>query len=41
MRVEDVIRGSLAPMAILTLAILALVLFPVLTLGPLRLLGLY
>ena len=41
MRVEDVIRGSLAPMAILTLAIFALVLFPVLTLGPLRLLGLY
>lgn len=41
MRVEDVIKGSLAPMAVLALAILALVLFPVLTLGPLRLLGLY
>ncbi|UXS03231.1 TRAP transporter large permease [Agrobacterium tumefaciens] len=41
MRVEDVIRGSLAPMAVLTLAIFALVLFPVLTLGPIRLLGMY
>lgn len=41
MRIEDVIRGSLAPMAVLTLAIFALVLFPVLTLGPIRLLGLY
>lgn len=41
MRVEDVVKGSLAPMTVLTLAILALVLFPVLTLGPLRLLGLY
>lgn len=41
MRVEDVVKGSLAPMAVLTLAILALVLFPVLTLGPLRLMGLY
>ena len=41
MRVEDVIRGSLAPMAVLTLAIFLLVLFPVLTLGPIRLMGLY
>ncbi|WP_429819029.1 TRAP transporter large permease subunit, partial [Ensifer sp. B1-9] len=41
MKVEDVIRGSLAPMAVLTLAIFALVLFPVLTLGPIRLLGMY
>lgn len=41
MRIEDVIRGSLAPMAVLVVAIMALVLFPVLTLGPLRLLGLY
>ncbi|KQS95299.1 ABC transporter permease [Rhizobium sp. Leaf391] len=41
MRVEDVIRGSLAPMAVLTLAIFALVLFPILTLGPIRLLGMY
>ncbi|UHS64437.1 TRAP transporter large permease (plasmid) [Agrobacterium vaccinii] len=41
MSVEDVIRGSLAPMAVLTLAIFALVLFPILTLGPIRLLGMY
>lgn len=41
MKVEDVIKGSLAPMAVLTLAIFALVLFPVLTLGPIRLLGMY
>jgi TRAP-type C4-dicarboxylate transport system permease large subunit len=41
MSLEDVIKGSLAPMSILVVAILALVLFPDLTLGPLRLLGLY
>jgi tripartite ATP-independent transporter DctM subunit len=41
MPIEDVIKGSLAPMSVLALAILALVLFPVLTLGPIRLLGLY
>jgi C4-dicarboxylate transporter DctM subunit len=41
MSIEDVIKGSLAPMSILVLAILALVLFPVLTTGPIRLLGLY
>jgi len=41
MKVEDVIRGSMAPMAVLTLAIFALVLFPILTLGPIRLLGMY
>lgn len=41
MKIEDVIRGSLAPMTVLTLAIFALVLFPVLTLGPIRLMGLY
>ena len=41
MSIEDVIRGAMAPMSILVLAILALVLFPVLTLGPIRLLGLY
>ena len=39
MRVEDVIRGSLAPMTVLTIAIFLLVLFPILTLGPIRLLG--
>ncbi|WP_026358838.1 TRAP transporter large permease [Aureimonas ureilytica] len=41
MRVEDVIRGSLAPMTVLTVAILLLVLFPILTVGPIRWLGLY
>jgi TRAP-type C4-dicarboxylate transport system permease large subunit len=41
MTVDEVVKGSLAPMAVLTFAIFALVLFPVLTLGPLRLLGLY
>jgi tripartite ATP-independent transporter DctM subunit len=41
MPIEQVIRGSLVPMTILVLAILALVLFPVLTLGPVRLLGMY
>ena len=39
--IEDVIRGSMIPVGILTAAILALVLFPVLTLGPIRLFGLY
>ena len=41
MPIEDVIKGSLAPMSVLVLAIFALVLFPILTLGPIRLLGLY
>jgi C4-dicarboxylate transporter DctM subunit len=41
MSIEDVIKGSLAPMSILVGAILALVLFPQLTLTPIRLLGLY
>jgi C4-dicarboxylate transporter, DctM subunit len=41
MPIEDVIKGSLMPMSVLALAILALVLFPALTLGPIRLLGLY
>lgn len=41
MSIEDVIRGSMVPVLILTAAILALVLFPVLTVGPIKLLGLY
>lgn len=41
MPIEQVIRGSLAPMSILVLAILALVLFPILTLGPVQLLGMH
>lgn len=41
MSIEDVIKASLAPMSVLIAAILALVLFPVLTVGPIKLLGLY
>jgi len=41
MSIEDVIKGSLAPMSILVAAIFALVLFPDLTLAPIRLMGLY
>ncbi|MCZ7865163.1 TRAP transporter large permease [Agrobacterium salinitolerans] len=41
MSIEDVIKGSLAPMAILVATIFALVLFPDLTLAPIRLMGLY
>jgi C4-dicarboxylate transporter, DctM subunit len=41
MSIEDVIKGSMVPVLILTAAILALVLFPVLTTGPIRFLGLY
>lgn len=41
MTLEEVVKGSIGPVAVLTLAILALVLFPVLVLGPLRLFGLY
>jgi TRAP-type C4-dicarboxylate transport system permease large subunit len=41
MSIEDVVKGSLAPMSILVAAILALVLFPALTLAPVRMLGLY
>jgi tripartite ATP-independent transporter DctM subunit len=41
MSIEDVVKGSMVPVLILTAAIVALVLFPVLTLGPIRLLGLY
>jgi tripartite ATP-independent transporter DctM subunit len=39
--IEQVVRGSRGPVSILMLAILALVLFPVLVVGPLKLLGLY
>lgn len=39
--IEQVVRGSKGPVSILMLAILALVLFPVLVIGPLKLLGLY
>lgn len=39
--IEQVVRGSTGPLSILMLAILALVLFPVLVIGPLQLMGLY
>lgn len=41
MTIEEVIQGSVGPVSILVLAILALVLFPVLVIGPLHLFGLY
>ena len=41
MSIEDVIKGAIGPVSVLMLAIFALVLFPVLTTGPLRLMGLY
>ena len=41
MSIEDVVKGSLAPMSILVAAILALVLFPSLTLWPIQMLGLH
>jgi C4-dicarboxylate transporter, DctM subunit len=39
--IEQVVRGSRGPVSILMLAILALVLFPVLVVGPLKLMGMY
>ena len=39
--IEQVVRGSRGPVSILMLAIFALVLFPVLVIGPLKLMGLY
>ncbi len=39
--IEQVVRGSTGPVSILVVAILALVLFPALVIGPLKLLGLY
>lgn len=41
MSLEQVIKSSVGPVSVLMLAIVALVLFPVLVLGPLRLFGLY
>ncbi len=41
MPIEAVIRGAMVPMSILVAAILALVLFPALTLAPIRAMGLY
>lgn len=39
--IEQVVRGSTGPVSVLVLAIVSLVLFPVLVIGPLKLLGLY
>ena len=41
MSLEEVVRGATGPVSVLILAIVALVLFPVLVLGPLRLFGMY
>ena len=41
MSIEEVIKGAMAPVSILILSILALVVFPVLVIGPLRLFGMY
>jgi tripartite ATP-independent transporter DctM subunit len=41
MSLEEVIKGAVGPVSVLVLAIVALVLFPVLVLGPLRLFGMY
>ena len=41
MSIEEVIKGSIMPVSILILSILALVVFPVLVIGPLRLFGMY
>jgi tripartite ATP-independent transporter DctM subunit len=41
MSLEEVIKGATGPVSVLILAIFALVLFPVLVLGPLRLFGMY
>lgn len=41
MSIEEVIKGAVGPVSILILAILALVLFPVLVIGPLHLFGMY
>ena len=41
MSLEEVVKGATGPVSVLILAIVALVLFPVLVLGPLRLFGMY
>lgn len=41
MSLEQVIRSSMGPVSVLVVAVLALVLFPVLVVGPLKLFGLY
>lgn len=41
MSLEDVVKGATGPVSVLVISILALVLFPVLVIGPLRLFGMY
>jgi C4-dicarboxylate transporter, DctM subunit len=41
MKLEDVIKSSVGPVSVLMVSIIALVLFPVLVTGPLKLFGLY
>jgi len=41
MTLEEVVKGATGPVSVLILAIVALVLFPVLVIGPLRLFGMY
>jgi C4-dicarboxylate transporter, DctM subunit len=41
MRLEDVIKSSTGPVSVLVLSIVALVLFPALVIGPLKLFGMY
>jgi TRAP-type C4-dicarboxylate transport system permease large subunit len=41
MTIEEVIRGAVGPVSVLIAAIVAMVLFPALVVGPLRLLGMY
>jgi C4-dicarboxylate transporter, DctM subunit len=41
MSLEEVIKGATGPVSVLIVAIVALVLFPVLVIGPLRLFGMY
>jgi len=41
MSLEEVVKGATGPVSVLILAIVALVLFPVLVIGPLRLFGMY
>ena len=41
MSIEDVIKNSTGPVSVLIVSIVALVLFPVLVIGPLKLFGMY
>ena len=41
MTIEEVVKGSIGPVSILVLSIVAMVVFPVLVVGPLKLFGMY